>query len=106
MKRTAKFKPTFIRQWRDYRGLTLEQLGGKVDLTPSYLSMLERGQRGYAQETLELIAHHLQTDAGSLIQVNPEETNQIWSIWHKADISERQQIEEVAKIITKNRVKP
>jgi hypothetical protein len=41
-----QFLPTFVRQWREYRNLSLDQLADGTDLTQSHLSMLERGQRG------------------------------------------------------------
>lgn len=66
-----RFQRTFIRNWRKHRGLTLEQLGASLDMTASNLSMLERGERGYSQETLERIAASLQTDVASLIERKP-----------------------------------
>ncbi|SDQ98803.1 Helix-turn-helix [Rhizobiales bacterium GAS113] len=67
----APFRPTFIRNWRKHRRLTLEQLGDLISMTASNLSMLERGQRGYSQETIEKIAAALQTDVPSLIGRRP-----------------------------------
>ncbi len=101
MAKKPTLRRTFIREWRKNRGLTLEQLAERIDLTPSHLSMLERGQRGYAQETLEAIAHALQTDAGSLLMRNPEEDGAIWSIWERALPGERQMIVDIAKTVTK-----
>ena len=46
-------RPTFIRQWRKHRDLTLEQLSSRLDdMAPSNLSMLERGLRGYTRRRL------------------------------------------------------
>jgi len=92
---------TYIREWRKSRHLTLEQLAERIDMTSSHLSMLERGQRGYAQETLEAIANALQTDAGSLLMRNPGDDGAMWSIWETALPSERKMITEIAKTITK-----
>lgn len=101
MVKKPQYRRTYIRQWREYRNLTLEQLGERIDMTPSHLSMLERGQRGYAQETLERIADALQTDPASLLMRNPEDPEGIWSIWDNALPGERQTIVEVAKAIAK-----
>lgn len=92
---------TYIRDWRKSRGLTLEQLAERIDMTPSHLSMLERGHRGYAQETLEAIADALQTDAGSLLMRNPAEDGAMWSIWETALPGERRMIVDIAKTVTK-----
>lgn len=95
------FRKTYIRQWRDYRNLTLEQLAERIDMTPSHLSMLERGLRGYTQETLERIADALQTDVASLLMRDPTEEGAIWSIWEHAKPGERKMIVDIAKTITK-----
>jgi transcriptional regulator with XRE-family HTH domain len=101
MPRPAKFRKTFIRQWRDHRGLTLEQLGDRLEMTPSYLSMLERGQRGYTQETLEAIAEALQTDVASLLMRNPADQEAIWSVWEQAKPGQKRAIVEIAKTLIK-----
>ena len=65
------FLQTFVRQWREYRNLTLDQLADVTGLTQSHLSMLERGLRGYTQNTLQAIAVALQVDVGQLLTVDP-----------------------------------
>lgn len=101
MPRPAKFRRTFIREWRQYRQLTLEQLADRLDMTASHLSMLERGQRGYTQETLEQIAEALLTDAASLLMRNPQDPDAIWSIWDQARPGVRRQLVEIAKTLLK-----
>ena len=97
------FRKTFIREWRKLRGLTLEQLSSRLeeagdrDLGQSGLSMLERGQRAYTQQTLEAIAIALQTDTASLLmrdpsREDPNDPNSIWSLWDRAKPGERRQI--------------
>lgn len=90
---------TFIREWRTHRGLTLEQLAARLDMTASHLSMLERGQRGYTQETLEALAHALMTDAASLIMRDPTAPDAIWSVWEQAKPAQQRQILEIAKTL-------
>jgi transcriptional regulator with XRE-family HTH domain len=97
----ARFRPTFIRQWRDHRGLNQEQLADRLGMTQSHLSMLENGKRGYTQETLEAIADALQTDAASLLMRNPQDGDAIWSIWEQAKPGERRMIVDIAKTVTK-----
>jgi DNA-binding transcriptional regulator YiaG len=99
------FRRTFIREWRQHRDLTLEQLAGRLDMSASHFSMLERGQRGYTQETLEAVANALQTDAGSLLMRNPADNDAIWSIWENAKIGERQMITDIARTIVKTGTK-
>jgi len=97
----AKFRKTFIKQWREHRRLNQEQLAERLEMTQSHLSMLENGKRGYTQETLEAVAEALQTDAASLLMRNPTDDDAIWSIWDNAKNAERSLIVDIARRITK-----
>ncbi len=96
-----QYAPTFIRQWREHRGLTLEQLADRIGTTHASLSRVERGKQPYNQPLLEALANALQTDAASLLMRNPSDPDGIWSIWDKAKPGERRQIVEVAKTLLK-----
>ena len=95
-----RFRRTFIRDWRQHRGLNLEQLAARLEMTSSHLSMLERGLRGYTQETLERLADALQTSVGSLLTRRPGD-DEIWSLWDQAKPGVRAQLTEIAKTLTK-----
>jgi len=94
-----QFKRTYIREWRKFRNLTLEQLADRIDMQASALSYLERGQSAYTQGTLEAIADALQTSVSSLIMRDPTQDDAIWSIWENASEGEKRQITEVAKAL-------
>lgn len=94
-----QYRRTYIRQWRAHRGLTLEQLADRVEMSTSALSYLERGQSAYTQETLERLAEALQTDPASLLMRDPSDPEAIWSIWDNASQAERQQIVSVAEAL-------
>lgn len=101
MVRPSRFRRTYIREWRKHRGMTLERLAEIVDMTASHFSMLERGQRGYTQETLEAVAGALAIDVASLLARNPADPDGIWSVWEEAKPGTRRQIVEVAKTLVK-----
>jgi transcriptional regulator with XRE-family HTH domain len=91
------FTVTFIREWRKHRKMTLEALGAEIDMSASHLSMLERGQRGYTQETLEKIAEVLDTSTGALLNRNPLKEGVVWSEWEKAAPADRKLAIELLK---------
>ena len=101
--RPSRFRRTYIREWRKHRELTLEQLAERLEMTASMVSMLERGQRGYTQETLEALANALRTDVPSLLMRDPSDPDAIWSIWDQAKPGERRQITEIAKTLIRTR---
>lgn len=94
-----QFRKTYIREWRQKAGLTLEQLADRIGMKASALSYLERGQSAYTQGTLEALAVELKTDAASLIMRNPKDADAIWSIWDQASEGERRTISEVVKAL-------
>lgn len=69
----------FIRQWRTFRGLTLEQLAERVGVTHGALSQLERGLVNYTQPMLESLAFALRCEPADLIMRDPE--SESWSIF-------------------------
>jgi transcriptional regulator with XRE-family HTH domain len=104
----AQFRRTFIRQWRQHRGLTLEQLADRVrtindalETTHASLSRIETGKQPYNQLLLEAIAEALQTDVASLLIRDPSAPEGIWSVWDEAKPGERQTIVDIAKTIVK-----
>lgn len=101
MAQTPRYRRTFIREWRKHREMTIEQLAALLDdMAPSNLSMLERGIRGYTQETLERIAEALLTTVAALLTRAPKDDD-IFEIWDQAKPGQRRQIVEIAKTITR-----
>lgn len=97
--RLKQWRKTYIREWRKYRGLTLEQVAERAGMTAGNLSHLERGRQAYTQHALEAIAEALNTDPASLLMRDPTKEDPIWSIWDQAKPGERRQITEIAKTI-------
>lgn len=102
-----RFKPPivrrriFLKQWREFRNLTQEQLAERVGWSVGNVSQLERGLQGYSQEGLEALAEALQCDPGQILTVDPTRDDAIWSIWERAKPGERQMIIELAKTVVK-----
>jgi len=87
----------FVKEWREYRNLTQEQLAERVGWSVGNVSQLERGLQGYSQEGLEALAEALQCEPGQLLNVDPTDDNAIWSLWERAGSAQRQTLLEVAK---------
>jgi transcriptional regulator with XRE-family HTH domain len=91
----------FLKQWREYRDITQEELAERVGMSVGNISQLERGLQGYSQEGLESLAEALRCDPGHLLTVDPSKDDAIWSIWDRAKPGERQMIVELAKTVVK-----
>lgn len=91
-----KRRPTFIKEWREYRNLTQDQLGERLETSGGSISRIESGTQPYTQDTLEALADALQTDAASLLMRNPNDPDAIWSLWDRAKKMERDVILDMA----------
>jgi transcriptional regulator with XRE-family HTH domain len=83
----------FLKQWREYRNFTQEQLAERVGWSVGNVSQLERGLQGYSHEGLRRFAEALQCtiQARSWTLTRPND-DAIWSIWERAKPAERQAI--------------
>ena len=93
-------RTTFIRQWREFRGLSQDQLADRLYTSKASISRIEKGSQAYTQDFLEAAAEALRTDPASLLMRDPEDDD-IWSIWDQAKTAERTMIVDIAKTITK-----
>lgn len=48
--KTRTRRPTFFKEWRKKRGMTLEQAAEEAGMTAGNLSAMERGAQGYTQD--------------------------------------------------------
>lgn len=80
---------TFIRQWRQHRGLTIEQLAERVGVTHGAISQLERGLVNYTQPMLEAIADALMCEPADLLMRDPTREDAIWSIYDQLEPAQR-----------------
>jgi transcriptional regulator with XRE-family HTH domain len=92
--------PNYLRDWRDFRKLTQEDLAAMVDTSVSVISMLESGQRGLSAKWLRRLAPALQTTPGFLLEHNPYDLpNDILDIWNRAQPEQKEQIKALAETV-------
>ena len=94
---------TFLRQWREYRGLTLAKASDRFEMSEAQLSRIETGKSPYTQDILELAAEAYQTDVASLLMRDPTDPSAIWSIWDQAQPGQKTLIEDMAATIVRRR---
>jgi transcriptional regulator with XRE-family HTH domain len=92
---------TFFKEWRKYRGLTLEEAAERSGMTAGNISAMERGAQGYTQDGLEALALAYSTEPGLLLNADPAKDDAILSIWERAKPAERTMIVEVSRTIVK-----
>jgi transcriptional regulator with XRE-family HTH domain len=71
LKPVPRFKPPYIREWRQLKGYSLEHVADNVPMDKGNLSKVERGLLPYNQDMLERLSEILGTSPGNLIGRNP-----------------------------------
>lgn len=79
----------YLREWREHRGLTLEQLAERANLSLGTVSGVELYRVDFTGKTLRQLAEALETTAASLIAGPPSEDGEIWSIWDELGRQDR-----------------
>ena len=94
-------RQTFLRQWREYRNLTQDDLAERLETSKASISRIEAGQQAYTQDFLEACADALRTDPASLLMRNPTDEEAVWSLWDKAKVGDRKMIENIVRSVIK-----
>lgn len=97
----------YLRQWREFRELTQEQLAAKVRpaTNASVISLLESGDRGLSNKWLERLAPALGTKKGFILDMNPYETDTaILEIWGLIPEDDRDRVKGIMQAFAKKAV--
>lgn len=101
------FNPTYIKQWRLKRGLSLRKLadrmetepGGELLISHASLSRIESGDQPYSQPILEALAAALDCTAADLISVNPEKEGDVIDLLRHLPPEKHQQAVEFLRFL-------
>jgi transcriptional regulator with XRE-family HTH domain len=94
-KRVPRFKPPYIRQWRQLKNYSLEYVAHNVPMDKGNLSKVERGHLPYSQEMIERIADILGTEPGNLISRDPTKDGKVIDLVQRLSPSQLEQAERV-----------
>jgi len=64
-------EPTYFRDWRKFRKLTLEQVADQMGIDPTSISRLERGEAPYDQYSLQQLATIYRCSIPELLYSDP-----------------------------------
>ena len=106
-----KYKPTYLKAWREFRGLTQRQLVERLDeiasgapadephlrvpLTTASISRIENGEQPYTQAAIEAFAAALDTDPASVIGRDPTKEGKVISMIERLGPMQLEQAERV-----------
>ena len=94
-------RPTYLAQWRQFRGLTQAQVidrllafqDGLIPTTAASLSRIENGRQVYNQRILEALADIYNTDPGALLINDPTKEGKVLDLLARLPAQDREQAE-------------
>lgn len=100
----------YIREWREYRGLSLRKLaerlevdaGGKLLADHTQISRIEKGEYQFAEDILNALAVALDVTREDLLSKNPNKDGEVIDLLRKMDERDRERIIEMMKVMTKS----
>lgn len=93
--------PNHLRAWREYRGLSQQELADKANTSHQVIGYLERGRTQLSAKWLRLLAPLLDTTPGMLLDHNPSDLDaDVIDMWSRAPLRQKRQIAEIAKTLT------
>jgi transcriptional regulator with XRE-family HTH domain len=72
-KKPTKKAANHLRAWREFRGMSQEELAAKADTAGNVISLIESGERGLSHKWLQRLAPLLGTTPGFLLDYDPND---------------------------------
>lgn len=88
----------FLKQWRNHRGLTQEQLADRVGVTQGLISQLENNRTDYTGALLEALADALLCDPQDLLMRDPSRPDAMWSILDNLKRATPEEQEQISRV--------
>lgn len=103
-KRKSEQPLHFLKEWREFRSLTQEQLASEVGTDKSVISLLESGGRGLSDKWARRLAGPLRTSAGMILDHDPNRLpTSILEIWGEVPEDQKDQARAVLETFRKRK---
>lgn len=93
------WRKIYLKEWREYRHLTVERLAALAGVSPGLISQIENRISAGSPDTLERLAKALGISVGELLDVKPETGGFMMRAWVRD--RDRRRVEDVIAALTK-----
>jgi transcriptional regulator with XRE-family HTH domain len=91
----------YLKQWREKKELSQEELAEKVGTTKSVISLLENEKRPLSAKWLRKLADALGTTPGRILDIDPDETSaEMLNAWDELNKRDRPRAIRVLRSLT------
>lgn len=103
-----RYQPTFIRAWREYRGLSLRGLADRLEMEPggepfishASIGRIEQGTQPYSQPILEALAQALDCEVRDLLSRDPTKDGDVVDLLRHLPDEKREQAEAYLRFLS------
>lgn len=95
--RKTKRKPLRLRAWRNFRGMSQEELAAEAGLSQGLISQLENNEADYSGDTLARLAYALHCEEIDLLTRDPGDPEGLGRAWDELSPRERRQMVAIIK---------
>lgn len=102
----SKYKRTYIKEWRNKRGLSLRALAARMEakdgeelISHASIGRIEKGQQAYTQPILEALSHALNVSVIELIENDPNTDGEVIDFLKTLSESQKQMALKMLKSI-------
>lgn len=93
------WRKIFLREWREFRGFTVERLAELAKVSPGLVSQIENRVSAGSPDTLERLAKELGITVGELLDVQPQDGGFVMRTWvHERD---RQRVKDIIAALSR-----
>lgn len=97
----ANDERNYLKAWREFRGLTQEELAERASTTKSVISLLEAEKRPLSSKWLRKFAEILETQPGHILDHDPNEMSaDIHDIWSRLGKEDRARAVRILRTFT------
>lgn len=91
----------YLKEWREFRGMTQDQLAEAVGTNKAVISLLENEKRPLSSKWLRKFAEVLNTQPGYILDNDPNEVSaDIFDLWARIGKDNRKQAAEILSTFT------
>jgi transcriptional regulator with XRE-family HTH domain len=91
----------YLRAWREFKGMTQDELAEKVGTTKAVISLLENEKRPLSSKWLRKLGDALGTTPGRILDVDPQGVSaEVLDIWDHIKVEDRDRAVRVLRSLT------
>lgn len=93
----------FIREWREYRGLTQEQAAERIGMSYTSVGRIENSQVPYSQDFLEAAAFAYNCEPWDLLNRDPNKEGEVIDLMRHLDDARRAEAENFLRYLSEKK---